>query len=107
MSVQGELFMPDRTNQDTVKPMATETEKAADKDQSEKGARKKKDGKRGKGKKEAEKRTRAQRPFPSAALQDSMVLGETMHKMGAVPKVRRLTLFEHLKKSPDSSASRQ
>ena len=51
-------------------------------------------------------RTRVQRSFPAATFEDSLELARQMQAMGS-NKVRRLTLFDEMKKSPDSGASRQ
>ena len=53
-------------------------------------------------------RKRNARPFPAASLEESLVIGQAIQQVGGgQDKVRRLTLFEHLKKSPDSGPSRQ
>ena len=53
------------------------------------------------------KRKRTQRNYPAATFEDSLLIAETMRKMGVDDKVRRLTLFDHLEKSPESGPSRQ
>jgi hypothetical protein len=45
-------------------------------------------------------------PFPGTTLQDALVLGEAIQAHGAGQKMRRMTLFDKLDKSPDSGASR-
>jgi hypothetical protein len=50
---------------------------------------------------------KGQRPFPAGSFQDALALGEAIHKVGAgAPRVRRVTLFNEIKRSPDSSSSR-
>lgn len=51
-------------------------------------------------------RSRTQRSFPAATFEDALELARQIQKMGS-NKVRRLTLFDEMKKSPDSGASRQ
>src|SRR5437899_1686485 len=50
---------------------------------------------------------RAQRSFPASSFEEALQIADAFQKMAAGQKVRRLTLFEHLKKSPDSGPSRQ
>jgi hypothetical protein len=45
-------------------------------------------------------------PFPGTTLQDALGLGEAIQTHGAGQRMRRLTLFEKLNKSPDSGPSR-
>lgn len=52
------------------------------------------------------RKTRTTRPYPSAPFDDVIPLAATAFKTGSGLPVRRLTLFDELKKSPDSSASR-
>jgi hypothetical protein len=54
-----------------------------------------------------DKETRTARPFPAASFKDSLIIAETIQKIGSGQKVRRLTLFESLDKSPESGPSRQ
>lgn len=54
-----------------------------------------------------QKRTRTARPFPAASFEDSLAIANTIQQLGGDPKVRRITIFEHLKRSPDSGPSRQ
>lgn len=51
-------------------------------------------------------RTRTQRSFPGATFEDALELARQIQRMGS-NKVRRLTLFDEMKKSPHSGASRQ
>jgi hypothetical protein len=54
------------------------------------------------------KRTRsAQRPFPQVTLEEALELANAIHAHAAGHDVRRLTLFEKLDRSPDSSAGRR
>ena len=50
---------------------------------------------------------RAQRSFPASAFEESLEFAKSIFAFGSGQPVRRLTLFDHLKKSPESSASRQ
>jgi hypothetical protein len=52
-------------------------------------------------------RTRTDRRFPAMPFTDAIVLAEAIQIHAAGQKVRRLTLFEKLNKSPDSSTTRQ
>jgi hypothetical protein len=58
-------------------------------------------------KKNDEKRVRKSKPFPSDSFEDAVTFASDIFKFGAGQKVRRLTLFGHLNKSPDSGPSRQ
>jgi hypothetical protein len=51
-------------------------------------------------------RTRTQRSFPASSFEDAMELANALQRMGT-QKVRRLTLFEELGRSPESGPSRQ
>jgi hypothetical protein len=53
------------------------------------------------------KRARTGRPFPAASFEDSLVIANAMQQLGGDLRVRRITIFEHLKKSPESGPSRQ
>jgi len=55
---------------------------------------------------EAGRRKRVMRSFPPVSFDDAAKLAEKIYEIGAGHKVRRLKVFEELKKSPDSSASR-
>jgi hypothetical protein len=50
---------------------------------------------------------RVVRSFPASTFEDALFLAKAMQQMAGGQKVRRLTLFDHLKKSPDSGESRQ
>lgn len=52
-------------------------------------------------------RKRMVRSFPATTFEDALVLGNAMQQIANGQKVRRLTLFDHLQKSPDSGWSRQ
>ncbi len=56
--------------------------------------------------KKAPGRMRVQRSFPASTFEDSLELARQIQNMGS-NKVRRLTLFDEMDKSPDSGASRQ
>lgn len=53
------------------------------------------------------KKQRATRSFPAATFEESLTLAQAIQQFAAGQKVRRLTLFDHLKKAPDSGPSRQ
>lgn len=50
---------------------------------------------------------RAQRSFPAATFEDALFLANEIQRIGSGQKVRRLTLFDELGKSPESGPSRQ
>lgn len=53
-------------------------------------------------------RSRRQRPFPAASFEDSLVLAVEVQRLaGGQRRIRRLTLFEQLGRSPDSGLARQ
>ncbi len=54
-----------------------------------------------------EKRSRATRPFPACSFEEAAVFAKELFDFGAGRAVRKITLFDHLNKSPDSGASRQ
>lgn len=47
------------------------------------------------------------RSFPASTFEDALPLAQAIQQFASGQKVRRLTLFDYLKKSPDSSDSRQ
>lgn len=53
-----------------------------------------------------EKRTRTPRPFPTSSFEDSLGFAKSVVEYGSGQAVRRISLFDHLQKSPESSASR-
>lgn len=55
-----------------------------------------------------DKKTRRTKNFPGTSFEDSLIIAETLFNIsGGLGKARRLTLFEHLQKSPESGPSRQ
>src|SRR2546422_5246606 len=50
---------------------------------------------------------RMTRTFPASTFEDALVIPMAIQQFAAGQRVRRLTLFEHLKKSPESGPSRQ
>jgi hypothetical protein len=57
---------------------------------------------------ESKPRRRTQRPFPAAAFDDAVVLAEEIQRLaGGQARIRRITLFEQLDRSPDSGLARQ
>lgn len=53
------------------------------------------------------KRTRRTTLFPAATFEDSLELAISMYQLAAGQPVRRITLFDQMGRSPDSSGSRQ
>lgn len=53
-----------------------------------------------------EKKTRKRRSFPNVGFQECFEFAKTIYELGAGQKVRRLTAFEKIEKSPDSGPSR-
>lgn len=53
------------------------------------------------------KRTRAQRVFPACSFEEALSFAKIILNYGSGQPVRRLSLFDHMQKSPDSGASRQ
>ena len=56
---------------------------------------------------EAVKRKRSQRPFPACAFEEALGFARALHEYGSGKSVRRLSLFDHLGKAPESGPSRQ
>lgn len=52
------------------------------------------------------KKIRKRRNFPNVGLQECFEFAKTIYELGAGQKVRRLTVFEKIEKSPDSGPSR-
>jgi hypothetical protein len=52
------------------------------------------------------RKPRKERKFPSRTFQEALAIAEAIQKYAGGQKVRRLTLFEKLDESPDSSESR-
>lgn len=55
----------------------------------------------------SKKRTRITRSFPASTFDEALEIPTAIQRYAAGQKVRRITLFDYLKKSPDSGASRQ
>src|SRR6476469_9999329 len=53
------------------------------------------------------RRTRKQRSFPASTFEEALELPLAIQRISGGTKVRRLTLFEQLDKSPESGPSRQ
>ncbi|MBK8162159.1 MAG: hypothetical protein IPK65_03080 [Gammaproteobacteria bacterium] len=53
-----------------------------------------------------QKRARRTTLFPAASFEEALTLANAIQKHAAGQKVRRLTLFDQIGKSPDSSSSR-
>lgn len=51
-------------------------------------------------------RKRTIRPFPASAFEEALAFAKELFAVGSGQPVRRLTLFDHLKKAPDSGPSR-
>jgi hypothetical protein len=56
---------------------------------------------------DSQPRKRLVRSFPASTFEDALFLAQAIQQFAAGQKVRRLTLFDNLKKSPDSGDSRQ
>lgn len=56
---------------------------------------------------EVEKRTRAARQFPACSFEEAIGFAKLLLEFGAGKPVRRISLFDHMGKSPDSGPSRQ
>ncbi|MEW6293952.1 MAG: hypothetical protein AB1544_11685 [Pseudomonadota bacterium] len=54
----------------------------------------------------AVKRKRAQRPFPACGFEEALAFAKELFDYGSGKPVRRLSLFDHLQKSPESGPSR-
>lgn len=50
---------------------------------------------------------RTQRPFPACSFEEALEFASQMLSYGSGQPVRRISLFDHLKKSPDSGPGRQ
>ena len=51
-------------------------------------------------------RTRRSRPYPASSFEDALSLGEAIMQYAAGEKVRRLTLMQHMNKSPGSGGTK-
>lgn len=56
-------------------------------------------------KNDTQKKTRRRRKFPVEVFRVCLEFTQSLHQFGAGSKVRRVSLFDHLKRSPDSSTS--
>jgi hypothetical protein len=54
-----------------------------------------------------QKKKRAQRPFPACSFEEALEFATAILEYGSGQPVRRVSLFDHLGKSPDSGGSRQ
>jgi hypothetical protein len=52
------------------------------------------------------RRARATRPFPAVAFEEALGFAQELFRVGSGQPVRRLTLFDHLGKAPESGPSR-
>lgn len=52
------------------------------------------------------RRTRTNRPFPAGPFEEALTFAKDIYNLGSGTPVRRLTLFDHLQRTPDSSISR-
>jgi hypothetical protein len=55
----------------------------------------------------AERQKRAQRPFPACPFEEALAFAKSVLEFGSGKAVRRVSLFDHLGKSPESGPSRQ
>lgn len=53
------------------------------------------------------RRPRVQRNFPASSFEEALALAKSLLEFGAGQPVRRVSLFNHLNKSPESGPSRQ
>ena len=53
------------------------------------------------------RRKRTNRPFPASSFEEALEFARVILEYGSGKPVRRLSLFDHLNKSPESGASRQ
>ena len=53
------------------------------------------------------KEARRKRSFPASSFEEALILARAIQQFASGQKTRRLTLFDHLQKSPDSGPSRQ
>lgn len=52
------------------------------------------------------RRSRTARPFPAGPFEDALAFAKDIYNLGSGTPVRRLTLFDHLQRTPDSGPSR-
>jgi hypothetical protein len=84
------------------------SEDQAQEDKPTRSSSKKKSQKRASKKKKSsstKSRKRTARPYPASPFQEALSLAEGIHTYASGERVRRLTLFKHLDKSPSSSSS--
>ena len=55
----------------------------------------------------ARKKSRAQRPFPACSFEEALDFAKAIFEFGSGQPVRRISVFDHLQKSPESGPSRQ
>lgn len=48
-----------------------------------------------------------QSPFPPFNLEDALILAQTIFQQNSGREMRRVTIFDHLARKPDSGPSRQ
>jgi len=53
------------------------------------------------------KKRRSQRSFPASTFEEPLEFAREIFRIGSGQPVKRLTLFDQLKKSPESGGSRQ
>lgn len=53
------------------------------------------------------RKTRTQRPFPACSIEEALDFATAIYEYGSGKPVRRISLFDHLNKSPESGPSRQ
>lgn len=53
------------------------------------------------------RRGRSTRPFPAAPFEEAYAFAKEIYEFGSGQQVRRLSLFDHLQRTPDSGPSRQ
>lgn len=52
-------------------------------------------------------KSKASRPFPAAPFEESLAFAKEIYDFGSGQAVRRVSIFDHLNRSPESGASRQ
>jgi hypothetical protein len=99
----------DNEGTETVTASPSAAGKRAAKKASKKGKRKKRKGVKKAASKSsaAEPRKRMMRSFPASTFEEALTLPLAIQQFAAGQRVRRLTLFDNLQKSPESSWSRQ
>jgi hypothetical protein len=92
---------------DTVSGADASTKKAGKKKAAKKTGKKKARRKARKSSNTASAKTAKKRAFPASSFEDALTIPLAIQKIGSGTKVRRLTLFDSLGKSPESGTSRQ